>query len=79
MSLSLVPDLTNSPTPPVVAHRLRAYQFTLGVWQRKLDHAKAMLAAATTARENYIASLPELPAWITERGEIGADCPDDAA
>lgn len=63
-------------SPAVVAKWLRAYQTTLEIWQRKATAAQRAAEATIEAREAFIASLPELPAWVTERGEIGAECPE---
>lgn len=62
-----------------IAARLRAFAFTIKIWEDKRAHCEQMLAEYIRAREAFIAHLPELPVYITERGEIGAECPDDAA
>lgn len=64
---------------PAISSRLRAFAFSIKIWEDKKSHAEAMLAEYERAREVFISRLPELPAWLTERGIIGCDCPDDAA
>jgi MoxR-like ATPase len=80
MTLQLVPELDPGDLhkAEAIAHRLRAYEFTLKIWRDKLAHAQAMIDEYTRAREAFIAHLP-VPVWLSERGEIGTDCPDDAA
>lgn len=63
-------------TVPSIAQRLRTFAATSTIWEARAEHAQSMLTATRSAREAFIASLPELPVWMTERGEIGSDVPE---
>lgn len=77
----LVPDLpdVDNRKADAIAKRLRAFDFSIKLWEGKRDQAQQMVDEFVRAREAFIAHLPDLPVWITERGEIGACDPDDAA
>src|SRR6478672_8208001 len=61
-TMHIVPDYAPLGTAKAeaIASRLRAFAFTLKIWEEKKAHAQAMIDEYTRAREAFIGHLPSL-------------------